>query len=272
MSWGRLDDTLHDHPKVDDLSLAALGLWTKCLSKALRHRKTSPKPGFISTATVKSFAGTQTSRLVLELTTPIEGKKHGMWEPVEGGWMVHDFIDYLPKERDPEEASESGRKGAAAKWAKEGKQIADSHSSSQPTASQQPELEHGSEPDESMADGMANDGPRASRSAFPSRPVPSVVTSGGESPETLHYENPPPSKIEYAGRCQRHLHVADPPPCGDCRAERLREERDADRRARLLEDAIRDCPDCDGTLIIVAGEDRHPTGKQCHHPRIRRPA
>lgn len=281
MSWGRLDDGFHDHPKVEDLSLAAIGLWTRCLSRALRHRKTAPIPGFVSEVQVRKLAGSQTKKLVAELATPIPGKESGLWEPAEGGWIIHDFADYLPRERDPEEAAESGRKGAQAKWAKQGKQLADSHSSSQ-TASQ----EASSELANSLATDMANDGPRASRSAFPSRPVPSRTTKdqdlGGERQETFKPPNatqhPPdedPHTAPSEARCPAHRGITEPPPCAGCRNARERAERRADAAAdqerRATEDAIRDCPDCGGTGWLEQPDTGKPAGK-CTHSKARRTA
>jgi hypothetical protein len=34
MSWAHIDDGFHDHPKVDGLDLAAIGLWTVTLTWA----------------------------------------------------------------------------------------------------------------------------------------------------------------------------------------------------------------------------------------------
>lgn len=278
MAWGRLDDSLHDHPKFEHLSLAAVGLWTKCLSKALRQCKTAPVRGFVSEASAKAFANRQLNRLAGELSTPLPGKKFGLWEPVEGGWMIHDFDDYLPKQRDPDEARESGRKGAAAKWAKQGKPVADSHSSSQQTASQQPQLTDGSEPETDMANGMANSGPRASRSAYPSRPVPKDQDQdlGGERTETLQppdaTQHPPdndPTTSPANARCTRHQGDPDPGPCNGCRAARERAERKAeaaaDRIAREHEAARLACTRCDGTWVI--DDQQRPTRHKCDHRR-----
>lgn len=118
MAWGRMDDGFHDHPKVEGLSLAAVGLWTLNYTWAHRHRRDAAIPGFIPDARVRKLAGSRAKALATELTTPPPGKKHGLWEPVEGGYMIHDFADYLPR-RDPTEAAESGRKGAARRWGKQ---------------------------------------------------------------------------------------------------------------------------------------------------------
>jgi hypothetical protein len=284
MSWGRLDDGFHDHPKVEELSLAAVGLWTLCLSRALRHRRTDAVPGFVPEARVRKLAGRQTKALATELTTPPPGKKFGLWEPVEGGWIIHDFSDYLPKGRDPEEAAESGRKGAAAKWAKQGKAIANSHSNSHTDShsdSHAPSQDTAMQADGSpLADDMAPDGSRASARAFPSRPVPSRTTQdqdlGGDRPETLRPTDatkPPPDEpppgLAINARCTAHRGNPDPPPCAGCQQARERAERKADaaaeRAAREREAAARACTRCDG--VHITDEHGNPTRRKCDHRR-----
>lgn len=148
MSWARIDDGFHDHPKVDDLSLSAVGLWTLCLTHAHRHRRTAALPGHITEARVRKVAGRQAASLSAELVTA------GLWEPASdiGGWVVHDFNDYLPKQRDSKEASEAGKRGAAKRWHDDGYLMADSY--------------------EDDAYAMAADSTRASAPAYPTRPVP----------------------------------------------------------------------------------------------------
>jgi hypothetical protein len=107
-----LDDGFHDHPKVDGLSLAAVGLYTLCLTWAHRHRKTAIVPGHITVARVTKLAGKQGAALALEL----EAARLWDGEPNLGGWVIHDFTDYLPKERDSAERSAAGKKGAQVRW------------------------------------------------------------------------------------------------------------------------------------------------------------
>lgn len=171
MAWARMDDDFHDHPKVEGLSLAAIGLWTVNLTWAYRHRRTAAIPGFIPEARVRKLAGKHYDTLTTELTTPCRGKQHGLWEPTEGGFIIHNFHRYLPKPRDPKEASEAGKKGAQQRWQSNSKQ-------------------DGKQPSGEPSTDMANDGSCASAPAYPlpteppsggsSRPTP-VPTSSGEN-------------------------------------------------------------------------------------------
>jgi hypothetical protein len=152
MGWARLDDSFHDHPKVDGITLAAVGLYTLCLTWAHRHRKTAIIPGHITVARARKVAGRQSEALSDELVVA------RLWdvEPNIGGWVIHDFADYLPKDRDPSERAEAGRKGAAKRWQGDGNLPSASHEVA------------GSVPPRSMA----SDSSRASAPAFPTRPVP----------------------------------------------------------------------------------------------------
>lgn len=199
MPWARLDDDFHDHPKVEGLSLAAVGLWSLTFTWANRHRKTAATPGFIPDSRVRKLAGKQYDALTRELTTPIIGKKHGMWEPVEGGFIIHNFARYLGKPRDPQEASESGRKGAAKRWLGNSKQPSD-----------EPSGEPLGEPSTSMAP----DSSRASAPAYPSQPIPIPTTSGDNAADVgalvagfidLCRERPPSAFVARIGKEVRAL-------------------------------------------------------------------
>jgi hypothetical protein len=163
MPWARLDDGFHDHPKVDGLSLAAVGLYTLCLTWAHRHRKTAILPGHITEARVAKLAGKDARRLSTELLAS------GLWEPENGlgGYVIHDFCDYLPKERDPQERREAGKRGAEKRW--------EGHS--------KPD---GNLPSTDLGNDMASDGSRASARAFPSRPVPFPNPTDNSWPLSSH--------------------------------------------------------------------------------------
>lgn len=244
MAWARLDDGFHDHPKVDQLSLAAVGLYTLCLTWAHRHRKTAIIPGHITEARVRKLAGKQTDVLAQELVMA------RLWEvePNLGGWEIHDFADYLPKERDPEERKEAGRKGADARWQRDSK------------------------PDGKLpGTSMVIDGSRASAPASPSRPVPNVeLNQGGDRNEPLRAvpaANPPNNNDD---ACTRHPdgNPGDEPCRGCQRVEERRERRaarDADKAAREREQLRNACTRCDG--VWITNDDGSPSKRKCDHRR-----
>lgn len=54
MPWFKVDDGFHDHPKVDELSLEAIGLWTLCGTWSSRHLT----DGEVPWNRVQKFGGT----------------------------------------------------------------------------------------------------------------------------------------------------------------------------------------------------------------------
>lgn len=91
--WMKLDDKLHDHPKVRDPELAAVGLWT--LSGSWVGANLTD--GFIPEFVARRWASPQRlKKLAGWLVT------RGLWEPGERGheigWWYHDWTDYNPTE------------------------------------------------------------------------------------------------------------------------------------------------------------------------------
>jgi 5-methylcytosine-specific restriction endonuclease McrA len=93
--WFKVDDKFHDHPKVRDPDLAALGLWTLSGSWAGENLTDGFVPEFVAR----------------RWTTPARLRKHaawlvdrGLWEPAEKGretgWIFHDWTDQNPTEEE----------------------------------------------------------------------------------------------------------------------------------------------------------------------------
>jgi hypothetical protein len=107
MPWGKLDDSLYDHPKVDalpdGLRLACVGLWAMTISYSNRHLT----DGHVTAAKVRRLGGTP--RLVAALFAA------GLFEPTQTGILVHDFGAYNSSRDDVikkrEEMRELGKLG-----------------------------------------------------------------------------------------------------------------------------------------------------------------
>lgn len=113
MSWARIDDRWHDHPKVVEAGLEAAGLWMMCLTWAHQARRTSPTPGVVPDAVVTRFAGSRAKKLAGTL------HRVGLFDDrTDAGWPIHDFDDYLPR-YDAEANRERGARGGKAKAAKQ---------------------------------------------------------------------------------------------------------------------------------------------------------
>src|SRR3954447_13701245 len=87
MTWVRLDDEFYEHDKIIALSDAAFRLWANALGFC--NRKLTD--GFLQANAVGLLTTHRNPRtLVAELVT------QWLWEPVSGGYLVHDYLKYQP--------------------------------------------------------------------------------------------------------------------------------------------------------------------------------
>lgn len=103
MPWFKVDDNFYDHPKVDELSLEAVGLWTLCGTYSAKQLT----DGFIPARRALRMGGTE--RAVREL---IEA---GLWLTVDGGFQFHDWDAYQPTKDKVEREREAARERQAKK-------------------------------------------------------------------------------------------------------------------------------------------------------------
>lgn len=80
--WARVDDGWWCHPKTMECSLAASGLWVQALSWSCQQR-TDVVPNDLL-----GMVGA-TSEQARELVDA------GSWIPVDGGWRIHGWADYV---------------------------------------------------------------------------------------------------------------------------------------------------------------------------------
>jgi hypothetical protein len=112
MSWVRLDDTLHGHPKAAKAGLEALGLHMLAMSHCGQY---SPK-GHVAPEFVREKAGAKGSKLAKRLV------ESGLWETNGNGWLIHDWSEYNPSAEQSAarraeisaKRAEAGRRGAEA--------------------------------------------------------------------------------------------------------------------------------------------------------------
>lgn len=78
MSWFKVDDKFHSHPKAIEAGNAALGLWVRCGSWAADQLT----DGFIPHAIASQY-GTKPQRIALVSS--------GFWLPVDGGYQMHNY-------------------------------------------------------------------------------------------------------------------------------------------------------------------------------------
>jgi hypothetical protein len=84
MPWAKIDDDLHGHPKVLSAGLEAMGLWVLAISWTAHYLT----DGFIPDEQIARLGATQ--ELAQRLVSA------GMWEQVDGGYQIHDYLEYNP--------------------------------------------------------------------------------------------------------------------------------------------------------------------------------
>ena len=89
MPWLKLDDGFITNPKLLGLGSDAKVLYVWALGFAARELTN----GFIATKALRSIMGLA---LIADQNAPDELVAAGLWERVEGGYQIHDYLDYNP--------------------------------------------------------------------------------------------------------------------------------------------------------------------------------
>lgn len=88
MGWVRIEDSFFRHRKVVDLSVPAKALFLAGLCRASEQLT----DGFLSIGAVRAMVG----ELGISTKTPAELVASGMWHKTDGGYDIHDYLDYQP--------------------------------------------------------------------------------------------------------------------------------------------------------------------------------
>ena len=86
MSWVKHDDNTAHHPKVLSVPPTARWVWFASTCYASRHLT----DGFIPRSALKVVTPEATPALAAVLV------RAGLWEAVDGGWRVHDYLHFQP--------------------------------------------------------------------------------------------------------------------------------------------------------------------------------
>lgn len=113
MAFALMDDQIQGHPKFARAGLDAIGLWTLCLS----HCSAFLTDGYIARATAERYAGARLDELAEKLVACGDPGRAGLWDVAEGGWRMHDYLDWNPsaskvksKRKKERDRKEKGRK------------------------------------------------------------------------------------------------------------------------------------------------------------------
>ena len=99
MSWFKVDDGLHGHPKALDAGLPALGLWVVAGSWSAHYRL----DGEVHPTLGRLFHGQRQAEQLVAV---------GLWEPTAAGWRMHDFLDFNPSAEQVQAERDAGAERA----------------------------------------------------------------------------------------------------------------------------------------------------------------
>jgi hypothetical protein len=87
MAWARLDDTLPVHPKVRALTDAAFRLYICAICWSNLHLT----DGYVPSSQLRYLSDVRRPAQCAEQLVQAE-----LWENAEGGWRIHDYLEYQP--------------------------------------------------------------------------------------------------------------------------------------------------------------------------------
>lgn len=161
MTWFKVDDNLHSHPKRHQAGLRAMGLWVISGSWASAHLT----DGFVPRHMLSSLGGQpKDARMLVE---------SGLWTESKGGWQFYDWDQQNPTREEVEGQREEWRNRQ--RQARERKNQARVTGDTATSVTRDTPVTHPSVSD------------KGSRSPVPSRPDPSRPTPkgvGSASPKT----------------------------------------------------------------------------------------
>ena len=105
MTWVKLDDTFPEHPKVEEVG--PLAGWLHVCALCYCNRNLTD--GFIPSARVARLA--DISNVKRHVTALL---RVGMWLEDDGGYRIHNFLEYQPSKAKVEADREAARKRMAA--------------------------------------------------------------------------------------------------------------------------------------------------------------
>lgn len=113
----KLDDGFGEHPKIAQLSDSALALWVTGLAYCNRNLTDGFIPRMVGLGQLRYCEGN-----ALPFIKELE--EAGLWAAVDGGWQVHDYLEFQPSRDEvraerlelSEKRAAAGRKGAMKRW------------------------------------------------------------------------------------------------------------------------------------------------------------
>ncbi len=106
MAWAKLDDRFADHPKIVSAGPLASWLYVCGLCYAAQYST----DGLIPPSQLRKLADVDNAQELAERLVEV-----GLWERVDGGFLIHDFLDYNPS-AEQVKAERAANAKRQAKW------------------------------------------------------------------------------------------------------------------------------------------------------------
>lgn len=212
MTWAKVDDRFHEHPKLAAAGAAAWGMWLAGIAYCNR----ALTDGFIPDAVAEGLGGRwrvrqggQTWQMIArcgDVEVVVDADwiavalvDAGLWHRVDGGYQIHDYADFQPLRADVmaaksslsavrKEAGSAGGKAKAAKHADAKSMANDKQAASKTLANawQNPSPEPDPVPEQIAADAAATRAPVPAREdkAPAAPPPPTTNTNPRHAPCT----------------------------------------------------------------------------------------
>lgn len=103
MTWVRLDDSFHSHPKVLAAGFAATGLFARALAYCGEYRTDGHVPS--------AFLMTEEARELGDRLVEV-----GLWKASKAGYVIPDWSEYNPTRAELEQRSTRARAASRARW------------------------------------------------------------------------------------------------------------------------------------------------------------
>jgi len=131
MSWFKVDDRFWRSLKRGRVSTEAVGLWI-CAGSWARDNKTG---GYVPETALAQIVPDVPHERAVALAAELVGAsvegihEHGLWKEIANGWQFHDWEQFQPEDELEQQRreniskvrSEAGRRGALARWGRDGK-------------------------------------------------------------------------------------------------------------------------------------------------------
>lgn len=94
MTWFKLDDGFHSHPKVLEVGNEATGLYVRCGSYCAQHLT----DGLVSPGVLMLYGNAELAATLVRAR---------LWRVVDGGWQMNDYLTYNPSREQVEAEREA---------------------------------------------------------------------------------------------------------------------------------------------------------------------